>query len=134
MRNRFKAVMSIIPRRAGEGARWKRATQSSLRSHQRQRDRDPQPTERRSPGRDRPLMRFDDILADCETQPGAAARPVARTFDTIEALEQTRQRSGWYRRLGVLKVDLHFALAKPTRDFDHSARIGVAQRVLEEIV
>ena len=84
-------------------------------------------------GPDSAARRLDELLDDRETDPGTAARPVARLLDPVEAVEHALQ---FVRRDPVAGVDdRDEEVSGPSlgTDRDRAAGRGVAGRVREQV-
>src|SRR5215212_9668999 len=78
-------------------------------------------------------MRFDNLAADREPQAGPGDPAAVRVVDSIELLEQPRDRSGRYTQSLVADRDLHLTVHAPRANPDRAAAWRVLARVGEQI-
>ena len=80
----------------------------------------------------------NNVLHNCQPQPGAAGFTRPRLIDTIETLEQSRQMLGGNTGTEVSNVELQAAVSFGCSDFDFlaSGRIfqGVINQICEDLV
>ena len=80
------------------------------------------------------IVRLDDINANRQSQPGAAAGTVAGAFGAIKTFKQFFQLRILHARSGVGKGEGETAVFLSAGDVQSATAVGVSQAVLQQVV